>query len=72
MPICNGIQATREIRKYLRENVPYEQAKTYICGISSIKDKQYTDEAIASGMDSLITKPIFKIGMQTLLSKVSI
>ena len=72
MPICNGIEATIEIRKILVESEYQIIKQPYICGISSTTEPNFQKAAIEAGMDSLLSKPIFKNAMQNLLTKVSL
>ena len=71
MPVCNGVDATVRIKKYLSERV--EPSKiSFICCLTSYKDRSFKDEAIGSGMDGFITKPIFKPSMSRLLKAVGL
>lgn len=53
MPDVDGLQATREIRRYLGEEVP-------ILIISAYDWSDIKDEALAAGAHGFISKPLFK------------
>lgn len=56
MPICNGLDATKAIRKL------FLQAKvdTFICCLTAYAEKQYQVAAREAGMNYTFVKPIFK------------
>jgi len=47
MPVMNGIEASRRIKEYLREQ---NREDIPIIGLSAQNDKQIVDEAISAGM----------------------
>ena len=72
MPICNGIESTMKIRKFYAENAPAGYPQPFICCLTSYKFDSFKIEALKSGMDGFMTKPIFKAGVQRLLTKAGL
>ena len=66
---CSGPEVTIQIHKFLRENA-INLHRPFICCLTSYGDKKYKQEALKSGMDDFYVKPIFKKGIQSLLSKL--
>jgi signal transduction histidine kinase len=64
MPVRNGLDATREIRAYEKENL---MESVYIIGLSGNARREHIDAALNSGMNSYITKPFHK---ETLLKNI--
>lgn len=54
MPVMNGQEATRRIRKYEEKN---NLKRTKIIGVSANSQQTFRDQAINNGMDMYITKP---------------
>ena len=74
MPICNGLEAAKSIRKYLKKvRAGILDSSTlvqpYICLLTSNGTIACQERALISGIDCVITKPIFKVGIQKLLIK---
>ena len=75
MPICNGLQATQSIRKYLQKvragciHDSTSLVNPYICLLTSNRTSACQEQAVGFGVDCVITKPIFKAGIQRLLIK---
>ena len=74
MPICNGLEATKSIRKYLKKvRAGIHDSSTlvqpYMCLLTSNGTIACQEQALISGIDCVITKPIFKVGIQKLLIK---
>ena len=67
MPIYNGIEATKIIRKFLKQNAP-DLPQPYICCLTSYDDEALKKKAIRAGMNAFAIKPIFKKGIQQLLT----
>ncbi len=65
MPVIDGYRATETIRQFEREN---GLEKGLIIGLSANAFTGVTNEAIASGMDDYLTKPIERDKMMQLLS----
>ena len=63
MPICNGCESTRLIRKYLSLNAPDLKQPLIVC-TTSFSGKAFETKALAAGMDQFYTKPIFKSTLQ--------
>jgi CheY-like chemotaxis protein len=55
MPVMDGIQATKEIRRIEKEK---NLQRTWIVGISADAREEYQMNAIESGMDDFLTKPV--------------
>lgn len=66
MPVIDGYQATETIRQFEREN---GLEKGLIIGLSANAFTGSTNEAIASGMDDYLTKPIERDRMMQLLGQ---
>ena len=66
MPICNGYQASEQIRAFLDNNVPIDMKKPYICLLTSLSKENRSDHRI-HGVNESITKPIFKVGVRKIL-----
>ena len=60
MPVMNGIEATRIIRKYIGPKTP-------IIGMSAEEDSEILDEAIHAGMSTFIHKPFNMEELESLL-----
>lgn len=58
MPIMNGYDATRMIRSYESGPEYADYSPTIIIAVTAKKNKGEYDEAIDSGMDDYLTKPI--------------
>jgi len=62
MPVFNGIQATKIIRKFLKRFAPH-LPKPHICCLTSYVDETLKQEMSDAKMDSFVLKPIFKKGI---------
>ena len=73
MPICNGLHATQSIRKYIRKvragTHDNSLGEPFICLLTSNRTSACQEQALICGVDCVITKPIFKAGIQKLLIK---
>ena len=58
MPIMNGVEATKVIRKFFKEETEGVQ-ESYICLLTSYNDEGLKQEALKAGTDSFACKPIF-------------
>ena len=67
MPICNGYYATQSIRKYLEKvNLGMQDGalkQPYICLLTSNRSIDCQEKAKNFGLNAVITKPIFKLGV---------
>lgn len=64
MPIMDGIQSTRHIRNYERENALTPVALIALTGAANPTTRQ---EAFASGVDLYLTKPIAMKSLKSML-----
>ena len=55
----DGIETTASIRKFLQNEAP-DIAHPYICCLTNYRDYPYKNQALAAGVDTFMTKPIFK------------
>ena len=55
MPIKNGIETTRELIKFFKEN---NHKKTKIIGLSAFHQENIIHESLNAGMVDYITKPV--------------
>jgi len=64
MPVMDGLEATRKIREWEKQknNVPIK-----IFALTAHALKEYSDNAIASGMDGVLHKPIEMSELQAAL-----
>ena len=69
MPEMNGTEATVEIRRFL-DSVGLPQP--YICCCSAYTDETYKKQAIDSGMDDFLNKPVAEERIQELLLGVGL
>jgi CheY-like chemotaxis protein len=53
MPYMNGLEATKEMRKFEKEN---DLHRTPIIGVSGYTTRQYKEKAVESGMDDFLSK----------------
>ena len=58
MPIMNGVDATKSIRKFFKDETEGVQ-ESYICLLTSYNDERLKQEALKAGTDSFACKPIF-------------
>ena len=66
MPVMNGIEATRRIRR-----MKGPVSKIPIIGVTAAATKQELDACLASGMDACVTKPIDPNDLAAALSRVT-
>ena len=66
MPVMNGIEATRRIRR-----MKGPLSKIPIIGVTAAATKQELDACLASGMDACVTKPIDSNDLAAALSRVT-
>ena len=59
MSEIDGMEITASIRKFLQQEAP-EIAHPYICCLTSYREYPDKDQALATGVDTFMTKPIFK------------
>lgn len=69
MPNMNGFDATKQIRLVEEDYKLSPNERHYICGFSVDVNAQIEEKCRVSGMDSLISKPISKPGLDDLLKK---
>jgi CheY-like chemotaxis protein len=60
MPDCDGLEATRQIRKLLQKHSIEKQNQPHICLLTAYGDRKVKANAFEAGMDSHAHKPIFK------------
>ena len=60
MPDCNGPEATKRIREFLNQRGIPRKKQPYICLLTAYSGKSYKKNAIESGMDACLNKPVFK------------
>ena len=59
MPVLDGIDATKEVRRFYNEhNIPREE-HPIILGVTGHVQNQYKVQGIEAGMDDVIAKPIY-------------
>jgi CheY-like chemotaxis protein len=63
MPIMDGLEATRRIREYEKENA---RGRVPIVAVTGISDP---DACAASGMDDFMTKPFLIEHMRAVISR---
>ena len=56
MPVCNGLEATKQIRKLTKQ----ARVNTFVCCLTAYAEDQYKIAAKEAGMDHTFVKPIFK------------
>ena len=59
MPENDGIETTACIKNFLKQeaqNIPHP----YICCLTSYREYPYRNQAFAAGVDTFMTKPVFK------------
>ena len=66
MPVMDGIEATRRIRR-----MKGPVSKIPIIGVTAAATKQELDACLASGMDACVTKPIDPNDLAATLSRVT-
>ncbi|MDR3549357.1 MAG: response regulator [Candidatus Pacebacteria bacterium] len=64
MPVMDGIEATREIRKLQCGPKPY------ICALTAFASEQMRRRAFEAGMDQFLSKPLTKSGLNEVLGKL--
>lgn len=67
MPVLNGIEATKRIRGYERE---HSLQPTKIIALTAWADTKTQEEAIASGMDLFLPKPVKFAQLREILGKL--
>ena len=70
MPIMNGIDATKEIRKYFATKV--EAQRPVILGVTGHVLDSYKDEGRNAGMDDIIEKPLYAKAFKEMMKKYNI
>ena len=70
MPIMNGIESTRLIRKHLSKELklPKDKQPTII-GVTGHALDLYKQEGIKAGMDEVMSKPIYLDDLKEVLKK---
>jgi CheY-like chemotaxis protein len=56
MPVCDGLESSREIRKYERRN--NIQPPSVTIAITAFTSRQTQEEAASAGVDHFLTKPV--------------
>ena len=69
MPFMNGYDATRMIRSYEASPDYEDRTPSIIIAVTAKKNKGEYDEAIESGMDDYLTKPITEIMIKEAINK---
>ena len=59
MSEIDGMEITAKIRNFLQLEAP-DIAHPYICCLTSYREYAYKDQALAAGVDTFMSKPIFK------------
>ena len=72
MPEMNGVDATKAIRKFFREDVEARVKAPHICLLTSYNDEKLKELALKSGTDSYACKPIFLKEIVNLLRSAGI
>lgn len=60
MPIKDGIQASREIRKFLDSKKVKREDQPQIVGITGHVQDKFKNQGIEAGMDQVVDKPLYK------------
>ena len=73
MPVMNGFEATRNIRRIERELACAQASSdrsnnTYVVALTGLASQQDEEEALAAGVDRFVTKPV-QFGQLTQLLK---
>lgn len=59
MPAMDGFEATRLIREFEREEEGRgKKGKAYVVALTGLASRRDRDEAVSSGFDEFLTKPI--------------
>mgnify|MGYP001626886199 CR=1 FL=1 len=70
MPFKNGIVVSKEIRKYLSENIVQESnSRTFIYILTSGDIQKINALADEGTVDDVVQKPIFKAGVHKVLER---
>jgi CheY-like chemotaxis protein len=72
MPKLNGMEATKAIRKFLdsRGLTPSEQPKIF--GLTGHATQEYHDQGLESGMNQVISKPLYIKDLKELLQSFNL
>ena len=68
LPENDGMETTVSIISFLKQAAP-NIPLPYICCLTSYREYPYRNQAYAAGVDTFMTKPIFKAAIQSLLIK---
>ena len=71
MPIMDGFEATKEIRKF---QIPHgiNPSNIYIVALTAYATDNFKEKALSSGMDDFFTKPVCSQQIQQHLIKINI
>jgi len=73
MPVMDGIQATRKIRNYLRDDLNLEREKQpKIIGVTGHVLEKFTSQGMKAGMDEVVAKPMYISILQDILDRYSL
>lgn len=67
MPVLNGFEAAREIRRF---EIVSGCPRAMIVAVTGLGDASAQEEAVASGMDLFLTKPVKMKEMTAMLAKI--
>ena len=60
MPLMNGIDSTKAIRRHLSQEYSLERSnQPKIIGVTGYDDKSYQKQGLGAGMDKVYVKPLF-------------
>ena len=69
MPVMDGIEATREMRSYIKAEKLQEPI---IVGVTGHTQPQYLEQGRKAGMNEILTKPLYIDVLKTILMKYGI
>lgn len=67
MPVMDGFEASRQIRKFERDN---RMRQTFIIALTGLAAESAQIEAYASGIDLFLSKPVKFKEVKTILTQV--
>ena len=67
MPFMDGFEATKQIRSMFNAKGIPLTAQPYIAGVTGYDHQEFTDQALADGMNRVIQKPLPIIELAKLL-----
>jgi CheY-like chemotaxis protein len=69
MPVMNGIDSTKAIRSFFRENA-IQQPK--IIGVTGHVQDEFKNQGLSAGMDEILEKPLYAHSLRALVAKYNI